>query len=51
MLNKLLILQTGKGLKLAYETRYGLYQHSNTLSIAGTKDFPVDHVADLRITI
>ena len=35
-----------KGLRLAYETKDGLYQHYNKLFIAGTKDFPVDHIDD-----
>ena len=35
-----------EGLRLAYETKYGLYQHYNKLFIAGTKDFPVDHTDD-----
>ena len=33
-----------EGLKRAYETRDGLYQHYNKLFIAGTKDFPADHI-------
>ena len=32
-----------EGLKRAYETRDGLYQHYNELFTAGTKDFPQDH--------
>ena len=39
-----------EGLKRAYDTRDGLYQHYNKLFIAGTKDFPVDHIDDLKIT-
>ena len=39
-----------EGLKRAYETRDGLYQHYNELFIAGTKDFPVDHIHDLKLT-
>ena len=35
-----------EGLKRAYETRDGLYQHYNKLFIAGTKDFPQDHIDD-----
>ena len=38
-----------EGLKRAYETTDGLYQHYNLLFIAGTKDFPVDHTDDLKI--
>ena len=34
----------GEGLKLANETKDGLYQHYNKVFIAGTKDFPVEHV-------
>ena len=37
------------GLKRAYETRDGLYQHYNKLFIAGTKDFPQDHIDDLKL--
>ena len=39
-----------EGLKRAYDTRDGLYQHYNKLFIAGTKDFPQDHIDDLKIT-
>ena len=38
-----------EGLRLAYETKDGLYQHHNTLFIAGTKDFPQDHIDDLKL--
>ena len=38
-----------EGLKRAYETRDGLYQHYNELFIAGTKDFPQDHIDHLRL--
>ena len=38
------------GLKRAYETKYGLYQHSNKLIIAGTKD-PIDMVDDLELPL
>ena len=38
-----------EGLKRAYDTRDGLYQHYNKLLIAGTKDFPVDHIDDLQL--
>ena len=37
------------GLRLAYEQKYGLFQHYNKLFIAGTKDFPVDHIDDLKL--
>ena len=37
-----------EGLKRAYETRDGLYQHYK-LFIAGTKDFPQDHIDDLKL--
>ena len=33
-----------EGLKRAYETNYGLFQHCNTLFIAGAKDFHQDHI-------
>ena len=38
-----------EGLKRAYETKYGLYQHYNKLSIAGTKDWPGDAIDDLKL--
>ena len=38
-----------EGLKRAYETRYGLYQHYSKLFIAGTKDFPQDRIDDLKL--
>ena len=38
-----------EGLKLAYETNDRLYQHYNKLLIAGTKDFPTDHIDDLKL--
>ena len=38
-----------EGLRLAYETKDGLYQHYDKLFIAGTKDFPVDHIDDLKL--
>ena len=37
-----------EGLILAYETKDGLYQHYNRLFVAGTKDFPQDHIDDLK---
>ena len=36
-------------MKLAYETNDGLYQRYNELFIAGTKDFPTDHIDDLKL--
>ena len=36
-------------MKLAYETKNGLYQHYNKLLTAGTKDFPADHIDDLKL--
>ena len=39
-----------KGLRLAYGTRDGLYQHYNKLFIAGTKD-PIDMVDDLKLPL
>ena len=36
-------------IKRAYDTKDGLYQHYNKLLIAGTKDFPQDHIDDLRL--
>ena len=38
-----------EGLKRAYDTKDGLYQHYNKLLIAGTKDFPTDHIDDLKL--
>ena len=38
-----------EGLRLAYETKDGLYQHYNKLCIAGTKDFPQDHIDDWKL--
>ena len=38
-----------EGLKRAYETKDGLYQHYNTLFIAGTQYFPVGHIDDLKL--
>ena len=40
-----------EGLKRAYDTRDGLYQHYNKLFIAGTKDFPQDHIDDLKKSV
>ena len=37
------------GLKRAYETKDGLYQHCNELFIAGTKNFPQDHIDDSKL--
>ena len=36
-------------MKRAYDTKDGLYQHYNKPFIAGTKDFPVDHIDDLKL--
>ena len=38
-----------EGLRLAYGTKRGFYHHYNKLFIAGTKDFPVDHIDDLKL--
>ena len=38
-----------EGLRLAYEAKDGLHQHYNILFIAGTKDFPADHIDDLKL--
>ena len=40
-----------QGLNIAHETKYGLYQHCNKLFIASTKDFPQDHIDDLKLPI
>ena len=39
-----------EGLKLAYESKTGLYQHYNKLFIAGTRGFPQDHIDDLKLS-
>ena len=36
-------------MKRAYDTRDGLYQHCNILFIAGTKDWPTEHLDDLKL--
>ena len=38
-------------MKRAYDTRDGLYQHYNKLFIAGTKDFPQDHIYGLKLPL
>ena len=38
-----------EGLKRAYDTKDGLYQHYNKLFIAGTKDWPGDAIDDLKL--
>ena len=38
-----------EGLKRAYGTQYGLYQHYDKIFIAGTKDFPQEHIDDLKL--
>ena len=38
-----------EGLRLACEAKDGLYQHCNTLFIAGTKDFPLDRIGDSKL--
>ena len=40
-----------EGLKRADETKDGLYQHCGKLFIAGTKDFPQDHIDDLKLPL
>ena len=49
LLKQLQDISDEEGLKRAYETRDGLYQHYNKLFIAGTKDFPQDHLDDLKL--
>ena len=34
---------------MAYESKDGLYQQFYKLLIAGTKDFPIDHIDDLKL--
>ena len=36
-----------EGLKRAYDSPNRYYQHRNDLFVAGTKDFPTDHLDDL----
>ena len=38
-----------EGLNIAYKQKDGLHQHYNKLFIAGTKDFPQDHIDDLKL--
>ena len=38
-----------EGLKRAHDTKDWLYQHYKELFIAGTKDFPQDHIDDLKL--
>ena len=38
-----------EGLRLAHGTKDCLYQHYNKLFIAGTKDFPTDHIDDSKL--
>ena len=49
LLKQLQDISDEEGLKRAYETNDGLYQHVNKLVIAGTKDFPQDHIDDLKL--
>ena len=42
-------MQDEEGLRLAYESKDGLHQHYNKLLIAGTRDFPTDHIDDLKL--
>ena len=49
LLKQLQDISDEEGLKRAYDTQDGLYQHYNKLFIAGTKDFPQDHIDDLKL--
>ena len=49
LLKQLQDISDEEGLKRAYDTQDGLYQHYNKLFIAGTKDFPQDHLDDLKL--
>ena len=40
-----------EGLKLADETKDGLYQHYKIISIARAKDFPTDRIDDLKLPL
>ena len=48
LLKQLQDITDEEGLKRAYDTNDGLYQHYNKLFIAGTKD-PIDFVDDLKL--
>ena len=48
LLKQLQDISDEEGLKRAYDTQDGLYQHYNKLFIAGTKD-PIDMVDDLKL--
>ena len=39
-----------EGLRSAYASQNGLYQHYNTLYISGTKDFPQDRIDDFKFS-
>ena len=49
MRRQIIDITDDEGLRLAYETKDGSYQHYNTLFIAGTKDFPQDHIDVLKL--
>ena len=49
LLKQLQDISDEEGLERAYDTQDGLYQHFNKLFIAGTKDFPQDHIDDLKL--
>ena len=49
LLKQLQDISDEEGLKRAYDTQDGLYQHYNKLFIAGTKNFPQDHIDDLKL--
>ena len=38
-----------EGLKRAYDSPNRYYHHRNKLFIAGTKDFPQNHIDDLQL--
>ena len=48
LLKQLQNISDEEGLKRAYDTKDGLYQHYNKLFIAGTRD-PIDFVDDLKL--
>ena len=51
LVKKLRDITDEEGLKRAYDTKDGLYQHYNKLFIAGTRDFPGDHIDDLKLPL
>jgi len=51
LLKQLQDISDEEGLKRSYASQDGLYQHYNKLFIAGTRDFPGDHIDDLKLPL